>query len=555
MPSSPEQKRKKRDRQNRVVELLEVGFSIKQACDEGGVTPNTYYLWRKKEPWFANAVDIRRNREHDPDSFVTFRQMYFGFSTPYHQQQIVDVIESAQPQSINMILIPPGSGKTTVLSDWFNFILAKEPNRRIAVVSETEALGKKILRNVANRMTDETLYPKYIDEFGPFKAPDRETSKPWNAHFITHVQADSGERDYSMEILGAGSSIYGASFDEIILDDVQSLKTLAKTEGLLEWFRQVLYSRVIRANTTGRLFIIGTRCGPGDFYEELLKDDIVTDLIKIPALDERGNSYFPVRDVNGTELGFTTETLKRIESVVGPEAWSRQYMQQPVSTKTQTFTQAMIERARDETRTVNHFVSPGTYRLASLDPALSGHSVFQVAGYDYDKLYLLDDRNEAGLARYEDMWDIMEELTIKWHPQIWVIEGNNIQGGIARSDQVIHMAEKYGFVVLPHQTGRNKMDDIIGVRAMAGSFLRGEINIPWGDANSQATFKTLCDELMAWRYDIPTKLLRQDEVMAFWFIWLHWHRMRNQLASHINRNVNIGGLPWKPAGYKPKVSA
>ena len=537
---------KKREAQDRVLALLAQGNSVSAACAQVGRRRETFYRWCEEEPWFKDRVAIvRANDPETQTDFTTFRQTYFGRTTPAHQKKIIEVIESAEPRSINMILLPPGGGKTTVLEDWYNFILGENPNYRIAVISETRDLGRKILRNVANRMVDRELNPAYIDRYGPFKPPDRELNKPWNADVITHTQATSGERDYSMEVKGAGSSIYGSSFDCIILDDIQSIKSLSKTPMLLEYFRQTLFSRIMRANTTGKVFIIGTRIGPGDFYEELLKDDIVTNLVRIPALDPDGKSYFPKETVrNGEEIGFSEEDLERVRKVVGEEAWSRQYMQEPKSKRGQTFTESMIDKCLDRDRGIDPYKVPGIYRIAALDPALAGHSVFRVASYEYDKLYLLDGKNEEGLARYEDMWDIIEQLTIKWRPQAWVIEGNAIQGGIAKSDRIIQMADRYGFSILTHQTGRNKQDDVIGVASMAGTFLRGELSIPYGDDEAQTSFNILIDELKAWRPDIPTKLLRQDEVMCLWFLHLQWQRMRSNLASQINRHMNIGGLPW-----------
>ena len=553
-PAVKQQKR--REAQDRVLALLAAGATVSAAIAAVGRRRETYYRWTREEDWFRDRAEAVRSKTFEEETdFAQERYVYFGFQTPHHQQRIIDVIEAAEPRSINMILLPPGAGKTTVLEDYYNIKLGRNPNWRFAVISETRDLGRKILRNVSNRMIDRTLYSAYIDRYGPFKPPDRELNKPWNSDVFTHAQANSGERDYSFEVKGAGSAIYGSSFDDIILDDIQSIRSLAKTPALLEYFRQTLFSRIMRANTTGRIFIIGTRIGPGDFYEELLRDDIVTDLIKIPALDEHGHSYFPKRTIpGGGEIGFDEHDLVRVKQVVGEEAWSRQYMQEPISQRSQTFSNAMIEKCLDRTRSISTQNIPGMYRIASLDPALAGHSSFKVASFDYSKLYLLDTKNNAGLVRYEEMYDEMEKLTIQWQPQAWIIEGNAIQGGLGKSERVMQMSEKYGFSVISHQTGRNKMDDIIGVASMAGTFLRNEISIPWGDDEASRSFAMLVDELRAWRPDVPTKLLRQDEVMALWFLHLHWHRMRSTLASQINRNINIGGLPGYTR-YRPKVSA
>jgi hypothetical protein len=197
---------------------------------------------------------------------------------------------------------------------------------------------------------------------------------------------------------------------------------------------------------------------------------------------------------------------------------------------------------------------PGMFRIGSLDPAVSGHAVFRVASYDYQKLYLLDGKNAEGLNTYEAMWDLIEQFTVKWLPNVWVIEGNNVQGGLLRSERILRMSEKYGFHLVAHQTGRNKQDDAIGVKSMASTFLRKEISIPWGDPEAKDNFQPLLDELRAWRDDVPTRMLRQDEVMALWFLHLQWQRDKTRLATQIDQHINIGGLPWSTR-YRPKVPA
>lgn len=548
-------KAKKRDAQDRVLALLAQGTTVVESCRQVGRTKAAYYQWCKDEPWFrirAAEVQGREARPGTTERFVEFRKAYFGYDTFPHHAQIIEAIETAKPKSVTMILVPPGAGKTTIVEDYICYLLGPvNPDLRICVIGEKEYEAAKRIRRIANRMVDEVQFESYIRAYGPFKPPDRAVNKPWSAHAISIVRAQNDERDFSLEAHGAGGAIYGARFDLMVLDDVQSVRSLNLTEKLIEYFRQDVYTRFPPDEDQGRIVIVGTRVGPDDFYERLLSAEMVDNLVKIPALDETGRSYWPkVTLASGKTVGFSETDLARIESMVGPEVWSRVYMQEPISKRGQTFSDVVLDRAKDTTRTVKSHVPPGLFTIGALDPALSGHASFRIASFDYERLYLMWARNEEGLGRFEEMWSIIDELSALYRPSVWVIEGNAIQGGIARSDTIEALARKHGFRIETHQSGRNKMDPQIGVASMAGSFIGGKVSIPWADQESQDNAATLVDELRKWRPDVPAKFLRQDEVMSLWFCHLYWQRMRSTLASRIDGRIERGGLPYAPTSYR-----
>lgn len=544
---------KKREAQDRVLALLAQGHTVEDAMKGVKRSREVFYRWCQQEPWFKDRSDAIRSRQPDAavSPFRQFRKDYFGFETPWHQEKITAAIEAAQPRTITMILLPPGAGKTSVLEDYICYMLGPvNPNTRISVLSETRDHARKVLRRVALRMTDTRLSPAYIRGFGPFKPADREISMPWNADVLTVVTAQHDERDYSLEVRSAGSAIYGARYDLIILDDFQSVRSLNATDKLMEYFRQDVFTRAFSGANQGKIIIIGTRVGPDDFYERMLKEDMVNNLVQIPALNEHGDSYWPPTTLeDGTQIGFSESDLQEIHKIVGDETWARVYMQQPQSKHGQTFTDKMLDEAKNLDRDADEVQRRGMVRLASLDPAIAGFAVFKVADINFDKMHLVHSTRRQDASRFETLWDIMDDISAQFRPDIWIIEGNAIQGGLLRSDRVEAMAARYGFKIVAHQTGKNKMDDIIGVASMAGAFLRHEIDIPWGTVAAHEMFEPMLDELMRWRPDIPTKLLRQDEVMALWFIYLEWQRQKGQLACRMDKRVNVRGLPYSPTAY------
>lgn len=544
---------KKLEAQQRVLALLAQGHTITDSMRAVDRNPTAFHRWCKEDGWFKQRADIIRNRDPDEDvpDFERFRKAYFGFDTYWHQRQIIDAIEATGPGEVTMILLPPAWGKTSVEEDYINYLLGPvDPNLRICVISEAREHGKKILGRVAGRMTDDGPENAYVTEYGPFRAPTREAQKRWNTDRFTVLKANSGERDFSLEVKSAGSAIYGARYDYIFLDDIQSTNNLNATPKLLDYFHQDVYTRILMMGGKGKIIIIGTRVGANDFYESLLVEGNVDHLVRIPARDEEGNSNFPKRTLaNGLEIGFDEEDLADIERRIGHERFAQIYMQEARSKRGQTFTDDMIENAKDTDRSISIRTNPGLYTIAAIDPALAGHAAIRVASYSADRLFLLDGANVENPGRYEVLYEEMRTYSARWHPSVWIVESNNIQGGIARDDRLREMSDQFGFRIVEHQSGRNKADPTIGVASMDGAFLRREIRIPWGDTETRDCFAHLPKELKAWRADVPTRFLVQDEVMCLWFLYLYWQKAKEGLVAKLGSQLHRSALPYRPTRY------
>jgi hypothetical protein len=556
--SIKDRKEKRLQAMSKVVDFIQLGYTVKEAMESVGRSEATYKVWRREEPWFAEAIDRARNNVANKSDFATFRKEMFGFDTFDHHQKIVDVLESAAPRTITQILLPPGAGKTTVLEDWICKLIAEDPNVRICVISKTEAFAKKILRRVSLRMTDPEVSNGYIERYGPFKPNSNEHSKPWNQTILTVVRAKSGERDYTLECKGVGNQIYGGRFDYILVDDVQDASfTPMDTKRIMAYLRQDVYSRFPPDPTKGRIYIIGSRVGEGDIYHETAAEEFVDNVVTIPARDEMGKVYWPFKEYKDAEgnvtmtVGYTDELMAEIEEKVGPEIWARTYMQKSSSGRSQTFSEDDIKRALNRNRDLNDGTHYGRITIGTMDPALGGHAAIRIFTFDYDKLYLLEGRHLIDLKRYSQLYNAMEELQILYRPSLWIIEGNSIQKGLITDERLEQMADQYKFKIEGHTTNVNKRDPKIGVASMEQSFRLGEIDIPYGSPNAEENVKYLLEDLRRWRPDIPAKQLRQDEVMALWFAYLYWMRMRGTLASKVSRHIpKRETMPWKATEFR-----
>ena len=528
----------RKHRQTTLLAMVEEGRTIRAACAEIGIKVSTYTTWRKTFPDFRHAVDAARmgsktalDTEYTGD-FISFRKKFFGWDTYWHQREIIHAIEGARPGEIVLINVPPEHGKTTLLEDWCNFKLAQNPNARITYISEGLNHARKVLGRVANRMVDTRVAGEYIARFGPFKLPsDR---KPWSADFFRVWKADHDERDYSMEARGWKSRISGTRTDYLLIDDLQSTLSLNMTMRMIGVFRQDMLTRPGRE---GRIVIVGTRVGVGDFSEALVELEMVKpkNHIVLPAMRD-GESLCP-------EM-WPTHLLEERRKLVGEDVWWRTYMQAPRASMDATFTEQMIDNAQDITRRVGEASEQMIAKVCGLDPALVGGNALHVAAYNAERYEILDVDHGRGLARVEAILERVEKLALRHHFDDLIVEANAYQKGLGEDERLKALSHEYGFRIHTHQTGKNKLDDAIGVARMPNSFIEKSISIPAADDASRAAMSVLVNQLRNWRADVATRNLTQDQVMAMWFAWLFWQKKRRTLAT--TSNWSARGTPWRP---------
>lgn len=534
----------KREAQERVLAFVASGDSVAGAARRVGRAARTVRQWCETEREFRRRLDAARLSAGGSLShmgFVDFRRSFFGHGTPPHHYRIVEAVERAAPDSVSVVLAFPEAAKTTLLVDFICWKLgAVDPNFRVAVISEGQDLSRKMVNQVASRMTDRELFAAYIDAYGPFRSPGRSTQKPWNADFLSVLKASHDEKEPSLEARGAGSTLYGGRYDLMALDDIQSDRNLGQTGQLLRYVRQTVLTRPAKGR--GFTVAVGSRVGDGDIYERMIDEGMVDRLITVPALSE------PVsRDEHFSVVGgrvvvnpdcpavptwdyWSLAELASRRRKVGEEVWARTYMQQQWVSAGATFSDEMVEGAKDRERRFGER-NVGTDVVCSVDPGLdSGVCAFVAVATAPQKLYVLDVLERTGMFRNEDILGVIAEWSARFRPSRWVIEQNNFQRGLARDARLADLATRFRFDVIPHQTSRNKSDPVLGVAMMASAFCDGEISIPYADDESIGRMGMLIDELRAWR---PRKLgvqLKQDLVMALWFCWLQWEQMRQEVS-------------------------
>lgn len=551
------------------LDLITAGSRVPEACKAVGISDQAYRQWRTRDQFFAGEVDsrlsgARRFIEDGPSwkGFAEFRKLFFGHDTPMHQAMIIEALESTGPGDITLVLVPPEHGKTTLFEDYACMKLALDPEYRITVGCEAKGLSQRIVGRVKNRMDPMGPFKKYVDQFGPF-APEtssgRASQQVWAAdHFNVNKRVHYDERDYSMVGIGFGSNIIGSRTDHLHCDDLQSTKTVARTEQMMATFQQ---DWLTRPGEGGITTINGTRAGDGDFYEALIAEfegENWFRVVKLPAVvtDYTTGEKKPLWPYDPTSKarnkGYTMDQLDKIRRKSGPDVWSRSYMQDPRSEGLGTFNEDIVARCFNPSRAFRSDTLPASGPIyIGLDPALGGVNclmAYQIAG---EKMYLVDLQEDVNLQRNEDIMDRLEMMIIRLKARNGrvsdvVVETNNFQRGLARDERFKDLSDKYGFAMRQHLTNINKYDSDIGVASMVTTFIKKEIDIPYAaDEVTRDIAEAFKHQLLRWRPGIKGNILRQDQVMATWFPWILWQSRRrtHPLSGNTFRSA---GLPWKP---------
>lgn len=539
-----------------------------ELCAEMGIALSTYRKWRQRYPEFGARVDeikLRGTKHSGEDfrdrksmDFAQFRKTWLGMDTPWFQMMAVDQYQNMEEGHTVLILWPPEHGKTTLFEDFVIWKFCFEPLWRVLGVTEASPLMRQIIGRIQLRLQAEGPFPDMVAAYGPFAPTSGQATDvrhPWTAdRFTVWGGRSADQRSYSFEGIGWKSAIAGRRCNHLHVDDMQSLKSLEHSQAMFNVFRQDMVSR---PGPKGRTSINGTRVGDDDFYETLMDqwDDDMLTVVKFPAIvtNQVTGEQEPLWPHDpATGAGYTLEMLDLMRRKVGEDAWWRNYMQEPRATGSATYDDQTIERSLNPLRSVSD-MPHGVVIGIGLDPAIGSNNAFVVAEMSGDKLRVLKVREDVGLARNEQIMQILEDLVIEYRAAgntvtDVVIEAMAFQRGLSRDERLRRMREKYGFRVSEHLTGINKYDENIGVASMASSFLSGQVELPYADDKAtRAMIDPLIAQLRSWKPKVRGTKLRQDQVMALWFLWIRWRMMvQGRQTAQRGREIKVGGLPFKP---------
>lgn len=214
-----------------------------------------------------------------------------------------------------LLLCFRSAGKSTLVGLFCAWLLFRQPDLRILILSAEYDLAKKMVRNVKNIVEHHPLTNDLIPERNLQWASDQFT-----------VERRLVLRDPSLLARGITSNITGSRADIVVCDDVEvpnTCRTPSRREELRDRLHEISYVLV----PGGMQLYAGTPHSLHSIYAETTSDRDPQiflegfDRLIIPLLDEQGKSRWPER--------FPEEGIDDLRRQTGPAKFQSQMMLRP----------------------------------------------------------------------------------------------------------------------------------------------------------------------------------------------------------------------------------
>lgn len=439
---------------------------------------------------------------HDADTFMEYVLRDESTGAAIQQSPVQsDWHKKADQHDRLLIWSHIESGKSSQISVGRTlWTIGREPNARIAIVSNTHEQAGKLVRTIA----------KYIENSSELRRvfPKLLKADPWTGHQL-FVQRPTTAKDPSVQSTGIHGNITGARIDYLILDDMldyENTRTAAMRDDLWNWYHATLSGRL---TANARVIVIGTAYHPEDFLHRLATT-AGWKAFRYPAVMDDGiTPRWPDR--------WPPSRLARKRQELGPLEYARQMLCVARDDAESRFKKEWIDRCLH--RGAGKFMCralaalpPGIRTYTGVDLAVQRHNasdstvLFTIAVHPNGDREVLN--IESGKWTGPEIVGRMLDNHRRFF-SIVRVENN------AAQDFILQFARGLSAIPLQaHTTGRNKANPEFGVESIATEMANGKWIIPSG-AGSQ-----LAPEVEKWiremlYYDPMGHT--GDRLMASWF--------------------------------------
>lgn len=424
--------------------------------------------------------------------------------------------------------------------------LGRNPNLRVAVISNTSDMARKITRQIGQYIEKSAE----LHDVFPHLVPTDDPNLTWKAQSLT-IKRPVTTRDPSVQAAGVHGNIQGSRIDYLVIDDVldyENTRTPGPREDLFGWIKSIVIPRLTEH---ARVIIVGNAWHPDDLMHRLERDPHYK-AFRFPVIDEGGVLTWPER--------WPIERVERAKLEYGPLEYARQLLCQARDDTSARFKKEWVDlctragRGKELLENVDAYLaelaahgdlSAEEYdRIAQNVEALEAverlaqplQSIHGVAGVftgvdlavqrgdsnDLTALFTIG-VNRRGVRRVLDVrsgrWtgpEIVDQIidVHRLFGSIVVVENN------AAQDYMLQFVRHQTAVpVVPFTTGRNKAHPEFGVESLATELANGKWVIPC-EYDEATKRETLNPELTEWVKELLFYDPREhvgDRVMASWF--------------------------------------
>ncbi len=239
------------------------------ALEHLGLSREKLLAWATTNPAAAQAALAQQHRlqvgvaRKSVNEFIELVGRDEETNGPVVQAPVHHVMQAAMAAHSRLVLwAHVEAGKTTQASVFRPlWLLGKNPNLRIAVISSSAGLATKVAGSVRSYIENsEALHEVW---------PGLKPGGKWGDSAFTVERSGVGIKEFSFQALGMGSRVLGSRLDLVVLDDVLTWET-ARSEKLredyLKWFKANIRGRISRR---GQIIAVNTPMHPNDLPHEL----------------------------------------------------------------------------------------------------------------------------------------------------------------------------------------------------------------------------------------------------------------------------------------------
>lgn len=280
------------------------------------------------------------------------------------------------------VSLPPRTGKSSLCIFFLSWIMGKRPNSHNAMSGHSGILADGFYGEALNLISTEEY--TFAQIFPRSKLQRKSADKK-------EINLGKADRFATLTCRGIDGTWTGAVdissdgylyVDDLVRDRIESLSP-TRLENRYQDYLNVL---VDRKNDGSRELMVGTRWNVLDPLGRIEADkrgDPLYRFVKIPALDENGESNFQYN----YGVGFSTEYFQEVKSRLDANEWCAKYQQKP-------FVREGLLFPVDELRTYNGVLPEGDSKvIAACDVAWGGgDSLSMPIGREYEngEIYIID---------------------------------------------------------------------------------------------------------------------------------------------------------------------